>query len=85
MVYLAYGAEGTLAVLGLLALGFFSGWKANNAFVKYSRKRAAAEATEEQRRQLAAQQQAFEEMLNYNQDIAYGMNNNLTALGGGEQ
>lgn len=73
MMYLVYGAVGTLAVLSLLSLGFFIGWKANDAFVKQSRLRAAEEATEDQKRMLLAQQQAFESMLNYNIETAYGM------------
>lgn len=73
MIYLIYGAVGTLAVLGLLAGGFFIGWKANTAFVKNSRQRAAEEATEEQKRAVLAQQQAFENMLSYNVDTAYGL------------
>lgn len=73
MIYLVYGAVGTLAVLGLLACGIFIGWKANDAFAKHSRQKAAEEATEEQKRMLMAQQQAFEEMLGYNADTAYGV------------
>ena len=84
MSYLVYGAGGMLAVLLLLAAGAFLGWRANDAFGKYSARRAAAEATEEQLRQLAAQQQAFESMLGYNQDTAYGLNAGLSAAEGGE-
>ena len=73
MIYLFYGAVGTLAVLGLLACGVFIGWKANRAFVKYSRKQAAEEATEEQKRLALEQQKAFEQMLGYNADAAYNM------------
>ena len=73
MIYLFFGAVGTLAVLGLLACGVFIGWKANGAFIRHSRQYAVEEATEEQRRQLLAQQQAFEEMLGYNADAAYGL------------
>lgn len=73
MIYLFYGAVGTLAVLGLLACGFLIGWKANTAFVRHSRRRAEEEITEEQKREFAAQQQAFESMLSYNIDTAYGM------------
>ena len=74
MIYLIYGAAGTLAVLGLLTCGFFIGWKANRAFTRYSRKRADEEVSEEQRQLFLAQQQAFESMLNYNQDTAYNIN-----------
>ena len=73
MIYLAYGAAGMLIVLMLLSVGCVIGWRANDAFAKYTHRRAAAEATEEERRQLIAQQQAFESMLSYNQDAAYGV------------
>ena len=73
MTYLICGAVGALAVLGLLACGFLIGWKANTAFIRYSRQRAAEEATEEQKRLFLAQQQAFEDMLGYSADTAYNM------------
>lgn len=85
MIYLMYGAAGALTVLILLAVGACIGWKANDALEKRGSKRAAVEATEEQRRQLAAQQKAFEDMLSYNQDTAYGTNRTLNGLGGGER
>ncbi len=74
MMYLIYGAVGMLAVLVLLACGFFAGWYANHAFVRYSRKHQVEMATHEEQMQLMAQQRAFESMLNYNQDTAYGIN-----------
>ena len=73
MSYLIYGAVGTLAVLGLLACGVFIGWKANNAFQKYTRRRAEEEATEEQKRRERAQQAFFEGMLSYNVETAYNI------------
>ena len=82
MIYLLYGAAGVLLVLALLATGALVGWKANNAVSRYSKKRAAEELTEEQRRQFVAQQQAFEDMLHYNQDTAYGTNRPLSSMGG---
>lgn len=84
MIYLMYGAAGMLAVLALLSAGAYIGWRANSAFGKLSRKRAGEEASEEQRRQLAAQQQAFEDMLSYNQDTAYGVSRLVIGLGGGD-
>lgn len=84
MSYLVYGAGGMLAVLALLAAGMLLGWRANDAFGKYSAQRAAEEATEEQVRQLAAQQQAFESMLSYNQDTAYGLQSGVSAAEGGD-
>ena len=85
MIYLVYGAGGMLAVLALLAAGAFWGWRANDAFGRYRARRAAEEATEEERRCLAAQQQAFESMLSYNQDTAYGVNITPGAAEGGER
>lgn len=83
MIYLIYGVGGMLAVLGLLLLGGYGGWKANEMFRHYSRRKTAEEWTQEQNRQLVAQQQAFEEMLRYNQDTAYGMAS-MDVLQGGE-
>lgn len=83
MMYLIYGVGGMLAVLVLLVLGGYCGWKANEMFRHYSRRKTVEEWTQEQNRQLVAQQQAFEEMLRYNQDTAYGMAN-MDVLQGGE-
>lgn len=85
MIYLLYGAVGVLAVLMLLLTGGFLGWKINDALRKYHGKRAAEEITQQQRRQLVAQQKAFEEMLGYNQDTAYGMAAGLEAIQGGDE
>ena len=85
MMSLIYGAVGMLAVLGLLAVGAFLGWKVTRLFDRYRSARAQEEVTQEQRRQLVAQQQAFEEMLRYNQDTAYGLAAGLGAMQGGEE
>ena len=84
MINLLYGAVGMLAVLLLLSAGAFLGWRTNDAVGRYNARRAAEEATEEQRRQLIAQQQAFTSMLSYNQDTAYGLNTGLGGTEGGE-
>lgn len=83
MMYLVYGVGGMLGVLVLLVLGGYCGWKAHEMFRHYSRRKSAEEWTQEQNRQLVAQQQAFEEMLRYNQDTAYGMAS-MDVLQGGE-
>ena len=82
MVNIILGAVGALAVMLLIALGVFIGWNANNAFRSHSNKVAAEEASEEERRQLLADQRAFEAMLNYNQDTAYGMHKGLDEMAG---
>ena len=76
------GAVGALVVVALIAIGVFVGWQANNAFRAHSTRVAAEEASEEERRQLLAEQRAFESMLNYNQDTAYGLNKGLDEMVG---
>lgn len=85
MIYLMYGAGGTLAVLAVFFLGGFLGWKLRATCSQYRVTKEAQEVTQEQRRELAAQQQAFEEMLRYNQDTAYGIGAGVELLGGGER
>lgn len=85
MIYLMYGVGGTLAVLAVFFLGGFLGWKLRETFSQYRTTKAGQEITQEQRRELAAQQQAFEEMLRYNQDTAYGIGAGVELLGGGER
>ena len=77
-----FGAVGAVTVVALIALGVFIGWKANNAFRAHSNRVAAEEASEEERRQLIADQRAFESMLSYNQDTAYGLNKGLSEMVG---
>lgn len=80
MISVLCGAGGMLAVLGLLALGVLIGWKANVCFAKYTRKKAAEEATEEQKRRERAAQAFYDEMLSYSADQAYNMGGD--SLGG---
>lgn len=76
------GAVGALVVMALIAVGVIVGWQANNAFRAHSTRKAAEDASEEERRQLLAEQRAFESMLNYNQDTAYGLNKGLDEMVG---
>lgn len=84
MTYVLYGAVGVIVVLLLLCFGFLLGWKARVAWVKHTRRAAADEATEEELRNLKAEQKAFEGMLNYNLETAYGMNVSLEELARGD-
>ncbi len=84
MIFVLYGALGTLGVLALVGLGFLAGWKARGEWVKHTRKALAEELTEEERMDVLAQQKAFEGMLNYNMDTAYGMHVSLEELAGGD-
>ncbi len=74
------GAAGTLAVLGLVSLGAFCGWKAKERF----QQKAVQEVREEERRRVEEDQRAFNDMLNYNIDTAYGMTGSVENLFGGD-
>lgn len=84
MTYVLYGALGVLVVLGLLVAGAAIGWKARGAWQDHAKRVVAEEATEEERRQLIESQRAFEGMLNYNAEQAYGMSKSLEELAGGD-
>ena len=79
MINFLLGAAGMLAVLGLLILGAFFGWKARELF----QVNAVQEVSEAERRRFEAEQQAFESMLNYNADTAYGLTGGVENLQGG--
>lgn len=79
MINFLIGAAGMLAVLGLLVLGAFLGWRARERF----QAKAVQEVNEEERRRFEAEQQAFESMLNYNANTAYGMTGGVENLQGG--
>lgn len=85
MIYLIYGAAGALTVFMLVTAGFLTGWKSAEMFRKRGADSTAEEATEEQLRQLAAQQQAFESMLSYNAETAYGVDSAFRTLRGGTE
>lgn len=76
MTYVIYGAVGVIAVLLLLICGAFLGWKARIAWEKHNTKVIHEELTEEKRRQFLADQEAFEAMINYSPDTAYGLTPN---------
>ena len=80
------GALGVLLVLLLLAIGFFMGWRARVLWVRHTHRAVAEELTEQEKRALKAEQKAFDGLLNYNMETAYGMNKGLDELAveGGE-
>lgn len=81
MTYFLLGAAGTLAVLGLVSLGAFCGWKARGLLQQHN---AVPEASEEERRRIEAEQQAFSSMMGYNIETAYGMDRGAADFLGGE-
>ncbi len=74
------GAVGALLVIAVLALGVIIGWKAR----EMPGRRCAAERNGEEKGRMGEEQRAFEDMLHYNMNTAYGMNGGLERLMGGE-
>lgn len=83
MMNIVYGAVGVIAVLLLLCIGAIIGWKARIAFEEHNRKVIRQELTEEERKKFQAEQEAFDAMINYNVDMAYGNPKSLEELAKG--
>lgn len=79
-----YGALGTLAVMILFLGGAFAGWKAHDWLDKRTQKKTAKELTEDERRKLQEQQEAFHVLQNYSVERAYGMVPETTPIGSDE-
>ena len=73
MLQVAYGALGVLFALGLLALGFFIGWKSHVLWLKHTHRAVRQELSEQEKQAFEAQRKAFEGLMGYNADVAYGM------------
>ena len=82
MINFIFGALGVLLVLGLLALGFFIGWKARILWRTHTTRAVRQELTEQERLAFEAQQKAFDDLLSYNVETAYGMNKGLNGMQG---
>lgn len=73
MTNFVYGCLGVLAVLALLSIGAFLGWKLHGAYDRHNRRVVREGVTEEQLRRFHADQEAFSAMMNYSPEIAYGL------------
>lgn len=83
MAYLIYGAVGVIAVLLLLLGGAFLGWKLHAAYLKHNTRVVREELTEEQKQKFAADMAAWDAMMNYSTEAAYGLTRDpLEALKG---
>ena len=80
MTYIIYGAVGVIAVLLLFAGGVFAGWKLHVAYEKHNHKVVTESVSEEEKREFLAQQKAFDNMLHYNVNQAYGLTDPLYEL-----
>ena len=81
MLYVTYGALGVLVVLGLLALGLFIGWRGHVLWLEHTTRAVRQELSEQEKQAFEAQKQAaeaqrkaFDGLMGYNADVAYGLN-----------
>lgn len=81
MIEVCCGALGALAVLAAFLLGTAVGKQYNET---PARGPAGCEESEEEKRLLHEEQQAFEDMLHYNMDTAYCLGDCRGVLTGGE-
>lgn len=73
MLYVAYGALGVLFALGLLSLGFFIGWKGHVLWLKHTHRAVRQELSEQEKQAFEAQRKAFDGLMGYNAEVAYGL------------
>ena len=73
MTYFVYGCLGVLAVLALLSIGAFLGWRLRVAYDRHNRKVVQEGVTEEQLKRFRMDQEAFDAMMNYSTEVAYGL------------
>ena len=67
MTNILYGSIGVIAVLVLLFIGAFLGWKLRVAYDRHNRK------VVREGRRFHADQEAFSAMINYSPETAYGL------------
>lgn len=71
-----YGFVGAILALGLFAAGAYCGWRMNEKLREKKAVIAEQQIGEAERERLKREQEAFRTMLNYNPDMAYGINVN---------
>lgn len=74
-----YGALGALATLLVLSAGICIGWMLHGRHAKPK----APPVEEQELRRMAAEQNAFRELMHYSADTAYGIGNPLQKEGDG--
>lgn len=73
MTYVIYGAVGIVVVLLLFIGGAFLGWKLHARYLAHNTRIIREEYTEEQKQKFAADQAAWDAMMNYSTEMAYGL------------
>ena len=74
MTYFIYGVLGMLFTVALFAGGVFLGWHLRIRYTKKTQAVVREELTEQQKREAKEAAQAFDTLVNYNPEMAYGLN-----------
>lgn len=77
MLSFLYGIAGSVLVAVLFAGGFFTGWKLKGKTVEAQHHEAEIAYTEKQLKSMRDMDEAFNKMLEYSADTAYGMDRGL--------
>ena len=73
MEYILYGAIGALLTVALFSAGVYTGWRVH---IRYAEKTAAVvhtKLTEEEKKRQREDAQAFDQLVNYSPEMAYGL------------
>ena len=73
MAQFIYGAIGVIVALLLFSAGVLLGWKLNDSYRAHAKQTVAKELTEAERRRAKEDAEAFNTMMNYSSDVAYGI------------
>ena len=74
MMYVVYGALGVLFALGLLTAGAAIGWRGHVLWLRHTNRAVRHELSEQEKQAVEAQRKAFDGLMGYNADVAYGLN-----------
>ena len=74
MTYFIYGVLGMLLTVALFTGGVFLGWHLRIRYTDKTKTAVRAELTEQQKREAKEAAQAFDTLVNYSPEMAYGLN-----------
>lgn len=73
MTYFIYGVLGMLFTVGLFAGGVFLGWHLRIRYTDRTQAVVREELTEQEKRRRKEDAQAFDTLVNYSPEMAYGL------------
>lgn len=73
MIYFVYGVLGMLFTIGLFMGGVCLGWHLRIRFVHKTNAAVKTELSEKEKREAREAAKAFDTLVNYNPDVAYGL------------